>query len=513
MTPTYQRIKLSLFSTLLCGFLAHAYCYFNLFFSHDSVMVSQQMDWYWQISIGRWFQPFYGLLRGNIYNPFLVGILSLLFLSLACYLILVLLNIHSRLGIFCTCGVLATNCMLTYANATYIHSSDIYMLALLFAVAGVYVYEARKWGFALSVILFAFSLGLYQSFLQVAILLFMFLIIQDILDNKDVVSVIKKGLGYVFTLIASVILYYVAYKVILLQTGLSATNSYNSASGLLELNGLGDIFSLIIGAYKYFFNYWLHPSVYNEKLISVLTILLFAYTAYALAHIAIKKRVRPSNIVLLVLCYVLLPLGGNMIFVLTKGMEHDLMIFSFFVLIVWAICLQTYKTNMASPSTTTKAVPRCSLDAIIVFGVCGVFILNSIIFANQLYLKKDLEFQKTYATLNRVINRIEQIDGYVANQTPVALIGSLEDSSLAKKDPSFSYTGPGQGSMFAVTYYSTYETFLENVMGYPIQILDQASSDTFKENPVVQEMPTFPDRESCQMVDGTVVVKLSDIDP
>ena len=60
-------------------FFAHAYCYLNLFRSHDSVMVSQYADGAWQIAIGRWAQPLYYRIRGGVYNPFLVGCFSMFF--------------------------------------------------------------------------------------------------------------------------------------------------------------------------------------------------------------------------------------------------------------------------------------------------------------------------------------------------------------------------------------------------------------------------------------------------
>ncbi len=506
----YKKLKLVMFCTLLCGFFAHAYCYFNVSFSHDSSLVTQSWDWNWQITIGRWIQPFYGFFRGDLYNPFLVGTLSLFFLAFSCYLILSLLNINSALGIFFTCGVLSTNCMVIYANATYIYLIDIYMLSLLFAVAGVYFYKKYKWGFAPSVILSALSLGLYQGFLQAGILLFMFLVLYDLLKNKDVVSVVKESAGYLFTLVLSVALYYAGYKAVLWKTGLSAADYYNSAAGLFEIGGIGDMISLIFGAYKYFFRYWLHPSTYNADIIAILTIILFVYMVYMFAYIVLKKKVRPVNLLLILLCGVLLPLGGNIIFVLAKGVEHELMIFSFFLFIVWAISLQEYKAQLSSskPLFTVFGYPA---EAIGIFCFCALFILNNIIFANQVYLKKDLEFKKTYATLNRVIDRIEQIDGYVVNQTPVAIVGSLSSSSLAERETFFSYDGAGLENSFSVTYYISHFAFLENVMGYPINLLDEASAALFKENETVQEMPTFPDPGSCQMIDGTVVVKLSDI--
>ena len=153
---------------------------------------------------------------------------------------------------------------------------------------------------------------------------------------------------------------------------------------------------------------------------------------------------------------------------------------------------------------------KYNIDTIVVFGFCMLFIINSVIFSNQIYIKKDLEFKNTYATLNRVIDRIEQMDGYIVDETPVAFIGNFEKSSLAMKKNYFSYEGVGQGGMFAVTYYSTYELFLEDVMDYPINLLEEDDANSLKNDDRVIAMSNFPDRGSCKMIDGTMVVKFSE---
>ena len=62
-------------------FFAHAYCYLNLFRSHDSVMVSQYADGAWQIAIGRWAQPLYYRIRGGGIQPLLGRVLFDVFLA------------------------------------------------------------------------------------------------------------------------------------------------------------------------------------------------------------------------------------------------------------------------------------------------------------------------------------------------------------------------------------------------------------------------------------------------
>ena len=53
-------LKNCIIATAIFGILAHAYCYFGGVFSHDSMStLVSSTDHGWQISLGRFLQPFY----------------------------------------------------------------------------------------------------------------------------------------------------------------------------------------------------------------------------------------------------------------------------------------------------------------------------------------------------------------------------------------------------------------------------------------------------------------------
>ena len=134
-TGDRQREKWAMLCTFLAMLVAHAYRYMALGFTDDSVEIVQRTDRYWQIALGRWMQPVYWELRGDIVAPYLIGLLSCLFLGAAVCLIVHMLDLRSKGSIAMLCALLAGNATLTFSNATYISWSDVYMLALLLAVA------------------------------------------------------------------------------------------------------------------------------------------------------------------------------------------------------------------------------------------------------------------------------------------------------------------------------------------------------------------------------------------
>ena len=49
-------------------------------------------------------------------------------------------------------------------------------------------------------------------------------------------------------------------------------------------------------------------------------------------------------------------------------------------------------------------------------------------------------------------------------------------------------------------------------MGYPFNLVDAFTLGQLAERDDVQAMPAFPAEDCCRMLDGTLVIKLSEID-
>ena len=67
----------------------------------------------------------------------------------------------------------------------------------------------------------------------------------------------------------------------------------------------------------------------------------------------------------------------------------------------------------------------------------------------------------------------------------------------------------GAGTQFSPTYVGTEKKYLQQVFGYPFKAANNL--DEIKALEQVQNMPPFPQNGSVQMIDGTAVVKLSDV--
>ena len=92
--------KIALY-TLIFMVLLHGYRYVSLGFSHDSLAFAWQPDLEWQISLGRYMQPFYWwIIRGRIAAPFIVGVLSYGYMVGSVYGVASLLDLKAKTSLF-----------------------------------------------------------------------------------------------------------------------------------------------------------------------------------------------------------------------------------------------------------------------------------------------------------------------------------------------------------------------------------------------------------------------------
>ena len=144
----------------------------------------------------------------------------------------------------------------------------------------------------------------------------------------------------------------------------------------------------------------------------------------------------------------------------------------------------------------------------------GVALLGTTFFANQVYLKKALEFDSTLSVMTRVIARAEAEPEFELGNTPVALVGSIEGSDVSAVHEGFEKLDvlDVARNNYAAVDDEGNTWYMWEVMGYPFNLVDAFTLGQLAARDDVQAMPAFPAEDCCRMLDGTLVIKLSDID-
>lgn len=499
-----KMLLIAVVSSLFFGVLAHGYAYSNPTFSHDSIFeMGVNTEAYdgveRKISTGRFLQPVMYYLRGNITVPWFLGLLSLIFLGLASFLLTKTFRLPSPV---LTSGILSTCLGITLTTATYAHEIDMFGLGCLFAVAAVAVFELHPKGHVIAPLFIACACGFYQTFLSMSIVLMELLILRHIFQWRSVEAVILKSVKAVCSIVAGILIYYFASRFALWVTGIENTEFYNAVPSLNEFfSGLfqGEQGGLLAKMYSNYFSNFKDPASYDYKLLARIHAFLLLMTVISMVLLCLLKKIHPVNLVFAVIIFVLVPFSSNTSHFLT-GITHNLMEFAF-------VC--TYFFPLFLVVLLPDDISLCRLLKTITKGALWIVVWMSLVHANQFHLKKQIAYDNTLQIMNRVIIEMENTEGYIAGETPVLWVGTFALSEQRYVPEMFRQVwGLGSYShMTSLTYAETYQSYFYNILAYPINLLLERDLEIALD---VTDLPSFPEKGYCQFVDGILVVRLSD---
>lgn len=490
----------AVFLASLVGMLAaHGFAFANLFPNHDGTVLVFDAQWTMYV-LGRWAQNLYfPLIRGKIAAPWLIGGFSILYLGLAGYLIARLLRLRPAAAACCT-AVLGCCASVVSLLATYTYETDAYLLAMLLACAGVAWLENHRplTGVCGAAVCFCLCLALYQAYIQFAVGLFLLLLLRQALGGAPWRSWLGHGLRALASLAAGAVLYLVSVKVSLALSGYQLADTGN---GLAQITRLGPaaILAGIPATYQNFFGTLLGYSGWNDRGMRVVTAVLLAA---CLPGVWLRLRGRGRRAVLqAAVAVALLPLGLNVIWLLTSGNVYILMQHALFL--IYALPLMLFGDREGG----LRALWRWGTAAF-----CGVLVLRMILCANGAYVYTSLVYENTARQMSVLLAEVQQLPGYEEGTTPIAFAGDFTQSAFAYRNPAFSRYEEGDLHQVpsAVTYDGTIKWWFQHMMGSGANVVaDQGVLDAWAEDDRVQAMPAYPASGCCAMIDGTAVVKIS----
>ena len=504
-TDKRKRVPI-LLSSLAFLIAAHLYRWTNAMYSHDSLLVVQK-DMWWQISLGRIFNPLYVWLRGRVVAPMNVALFSCVFLILSIALVIRILRLRKTLSIVLCCGFMTTFETIVIVNAGFLLSLDLDLLALLFSVLAAYFFTERKslWGYAAGVLSLAVALGLFQSYVEVTILLVCLSLLREALEGGDAKKLFRKGLICVGLLILGGLVYYVCLRLALHMTGVAAAD--NATNGLVKMKTLtaGRALSLAWDAWKYTIRYLFSDSmIFHRNVSRWVYRALGAVVLFCIGRIVREKRFGAASVALIAFLLLIMPLGGNCVYVLSLGFKHSLMNYSF----VFFSVLFVLVFDLTETESRPARILRCAIPLL-----CSVLLLNHVLFANQWYIRSDLYSRAAMSLMTRLVSDMEETEGYEVGKTPVVILGHVDDnpSSLYVKDFEI-VKDLNVGSLHhrAISYYGTYENYFRYILGYPVKLVPLEEVAGFLEDPRCLSMPVYPEKGGIQLIDGVLVIRLSE---
>ena len=473
--------------SLLLIFAAHAFCFFNLTYSADSVMLSVSRGRNAQTAGGQYLQPFYWRVRGGISSPLLVGLLSALYLTLSVILTAELLHLRSTAALFTLAGSLIVSPAVTSVCASSLHTADAAFLSLLLCAGGAFLLFRMRFGFLPAMCLLAAASALCADAPACFAAFSLLALIQSVLSRASRRMCLRQAVCAAAALLGGLALYAAGHFVLLRAYGLDS-------SAALQTNRCASLPDA-----------WLYPvrmlfaplTAYPSVSIALRALLLLCGAA---ALLSVSGSLSAARRAALVICVLALPLAVNLpVFSAESADQTSLAFFladALIILLLWQNADSLFSCRMRRAAVCFYAV----------------LFLGGAVFSNQVYLKKNLEYTSTLSVMTRVIDRMEQTPGYQSGATPVAITGSLEDSVFAVPRAGFEHLEALDAAKdrYLSGSYDTHVWYMWNILGYPCNFVSSYEHALLENNEKVKAMPAFPQDGCCAFIGDTLVIRLSD---
>lgn len=509
-----RRLKAVLVTTLIGGLLTHGMVIFNEYAIGDNVTTMFGVGA--TITSGRWFLEILGkfiffIFGGNFALPVLTGAISLFFLGISSYLVILILDLNKI-----SSSILVSSIMLMFPTIAsmflYNFTATYYAFSILLISCGVYIISIRrKWYFLfMGAFLISSAIGIYQAFLGYAIGLLVLYFIKECEINKDqnINTYIINAIYLLAACFLSIIFYFVFMKLSLWYYNLQL-NGYQGINtmGITDINGY-------IQRLKNLFAYFINPTRIDWKLVNSMFPMRLYYLYYIIIiisavlyiwNIAIKiKQNQIIKCIFLLAGIVALPIAANIVFLMcvSTGSVHSLMLYGEVTLIIFAIWIfETMQNNINIPKQIIAPI-------LIVMFMIPVYYCY---YDNICYLKLDLIQNRAINYCNVLVSQIKSSQGY-KDEYPVVYIepNKIKDKNIIVLEElkEINIT-PLYDTPYLIKHVNL-EAFLNMWCAYKPKSINDREYKKIERLSEVKEMPCYPDDGSIKVINEVVVVKFGD---
>lgn len=489
---------------IVMGLAVHGYLFMNHFHNWDNVNKTYTNNLE-IIENGRWFSPIVTLVSGAYVSPWLFGLLCMLMLASAIFMINLLFRMENRTyrminaALFMSFPVFA-------ATFSYLFNAFCYMTGIFLAVlAVVLLRELQGWkSLIFATLAILCSLGLYQAYICFTIALYFFLMVFDVLEGKK-----WNGIG-IFTLkafiagLAAGILDLVVMKSVSHFSGIPLRD--NNGFEELGVSAFSQAGISIINSYKrvvdFFFANGVIYNTFPEKIINGIMFLLIALSG-GLLFMQQKKRLDWKRILLICVSVIVFPMGINIMMILTPTSGLHYLTCAAYILVYMLPLFIVSKIEWGGVKNGGKI-------RLLIFAFVGLMCIQNIKTVNGYYLALQLRQERTYALAVRIFDRIEQTADLERN-TKIVFIGSATQKEIEKYRETFDRLTDGATGIYNHYFLDTqadWADYAADSLGIEYCAVTDDFAEELSHKTEIQLMPVFPEADSIKQMDDMVIVKV-----
>lgn len=484
-------------ATFICGFIAHGYKFFNMLPTWDSMY-----SFYSNYSMATSGRCFYRLANGisSFYDiPWLIGILSLAYLSITNILLVELFHMKKRYTIILASGLLAVFPSVTSTFA-YMFCADAYFLGLVFSVLGVYICSRYRHGMFSGALFICLSYGIYQAYISFSLILIIMLLLRDLYsegyDRKRHIGLIVKYAGLI---IIGSLFYIICYKFTLLITQQQLANYQGMDS--LGIMTLGEYWQAIIKTIKACGRFILGSGAKEINLYAALNFIILSSLVCIIIERFLKYKIYRSvgKSIWFFFLHAIIPFALCIFYFVSPEVYYHLLMKMPFYLLYFMVILAIDNKEYKDIKRAVYILANISLVTV------GYY---NIVNANVAYQKMQFSYEKSYSRCQLLLNKIQDLNVLsLETDNKIAIIGFMKQyGELYRIVPDF--TGISDTSFVILPDH--YIAMYKNYFGIPFIAATEDEIKKIKETAEYKRMAYYPADDSVEIIDDCIVVKLSD---
>ncbi len=490
--------RAAFWSVLILGLLIHLPMMVRDIPNHDglaSMYFDQNM-----ITSGRWFLTVACGISSYYTLPWLIGLLSLLYLGLAGAALAEFLEIKSS-GTAALVGGLLVSFPALASGFAYVFTLDGYMLGLLLAVLAPLLTRKLRFGPAAGALCLALSMGIYQAYVAFAALLCLYGVGMAAMSGRDLRAKLRESLRYLEMGVLGAAGYYGMLRLLLWIQG----KELASYQGIDQAGEGGGGLSAVLGhMYTDFAAFTLKGRVLINNGFSLAALALLGIMALgAVLGLARRKKWWKSIWFFAIMGVMAagIPVASNLILAVSPQVTYHLLMRYQWVL--FPILLTAFVSRWGGGEGRWGCLREWGLLA-----GAGILIFNFAVTDNIAYSNLQKKYEKTYAYCLRLLDRIEQTEGYYRG-IPIAMVGVVGDEPYPLTDITGKVTGGMIGMSGDQLLYtgSNYQAFMQHYLGATLNFLPADAMAEMYYSPEYREMESFPGKDSIRIIDGILYVK------
>ena len=500
--------RVAFVSALLIGFITHLFVYSGRYYgNHDIGMIRHTEA---TVQNARWLNTLIINLNFGYVLPLMTGLLVTFFLAVSVFYICKLLEIEKTLNGVLIAAVLTTFPSIANTNLYLNNTLDFHFGAMLAVIGAYIVIKYRRFSWAGAILLMC-SLAIYQAKFNLALALFVFMLLKQLLSNKYVYKDFRKQVfSFIFAVGLGGLLYFISIPIstYLFDVPLGGHRGASYGNIYRRFLTVQGFFSSVKQVYRDFYLGFFGSEYIITNTLKWVYIFLGILFILFLTAIIMKQKIykQPFRMLLIGMVILLVPMACNFADFVNTGDMVSTFMYAFSLVFVFIIALSEHQAI-----TINYSFAKSALVVSILFITIYYTIINNIYYLQAYYIN-----QRTNSVTTRILSQIDPLIAETESKQ-IAFFGGIPNrylSDVPERFTEYDANAPSLGHRSFMQMqdddewrHDLFIANIQNLHGVNLRALPHDEQrDAIYEKVKAMKMPIWPIEGSIAIIDDVIVI-------